>query len=335
MQQEIIHPGQLLNESGSLEQAGYARSPLLQYRRSNIRAGHIKEWDSYLIVNSRFALTLTIADCGCTQLGSISFFDFEAQSQHTKNVRRWPSLFGTGLPDTSEKGNAAISGKGYGLLFENDGTARRLSCHLDDFYGGKPLDAFILLTDEPEESVVVAAPFPKEPKAFLYCRKIHGMWAEGKVTYDEKEYCFPPEDSFGTLNWGRGAWTRKNTGYWGGGSGLVEGRLFSFNIGCTLGGDSAASENMLFYNGKGHKISNVAFHVPKKDGHDDFRSPWKTASGDGRFEVDFQPIPVHIRTGGSGKQHLLFGRYSGKAVLDDGPEIIVKNFMGFIEKFRG
>ena len=31
-------------------------------------------------------------------------------------------------------------------------------------------------------------------------------------------------------------------------------------------------------------------------------------------------------------QHQVFGRFSGKAILDDGKEILVKNLTGFAEK---
>ncbi|MBP5279531.1 MAG: DUF2804 family protein, partial [Erysipelotrichaceae bacterium] len=33
-------------------------------------------------------------------------------------------------------------------------------------------------------------------------------------------------------------------------------------------------------------------------------------------------------------QHQVFGRFSGKAILDDGTEVEIKDFMGFAEKVR-
>ncbi len=47
-------------------------------------------------------------------------------------------------------------------------------------------------------------------------------------------------------------------------SGLVDGVPFGWNIGYGFGDTSAATENMLFYNGKAHKLHSVQFHIPMK-----------------------------------------------------------------------
>ncbi|MBQ3994126.1 MAG: DUF2804 domain-containing protein, partial [Erysipelotrichaceae bacterium] len=162
------------------------------------------------------------------------------------------------------------------------------------------------------------------------------MPASGKVEFDTKEYIFDEKNSFGTLDWGRGVWTYKNTWYWGSASGLYEGKRFGFNIGYGFGDTSNASENMLFYEGKGHKLSQVTFNIPQKDGKDDFLSPWTFTSDDGRFEMDF--VPVMDRAANTdfiilgSNQHQVFGRFSGKAILDDGRIIEIKDFLGFAEK---
>ena len=65
---------------------------------------------------------------------------------------------------------------------------------------------------------------------------------------------------------------------------------FGWNIGYGFGDTSAASENMLFYGGKAHKLSQVRFHIPQREGRDDFLSPWRFTSDDGRFEMKFVPI---------------------------------------------
>lgn len=43
---------------------------------------------------------------------------------------------------------------------------------------------------------------------------------------------------------------------------LEDGNVFGFNIGYGFGNTSAASENMLFYNGKSHKLEDVKFNIP-------------------------------------------------------------------------
>ena len=94
------------------------------------------------------------------------------------------------------------------------------------------------------------------------------------------------------LDWGRGVWTYKNTWYWGSASGLVDGERFGFNIGYGFGNTSAASENMLFYKGRAHKLSQVIFHIPGDGGRatPDYMRPWTFTSDDGRFEMDYTPV---------------------------------------------
>ena len=43
----------------------------------------------------------------------------------------------------------------------------------------------------------------------------------------------------------------------------MNGKPFGFNIGYGFGDTSAASENMLFYDGTAHKLDDVTFHIPK------------------------------------------------------------------------
>ena len=93
---------------------------------------------------------------------------------------------------------------------------------------------------------------------------------------------------------------------------------------------------MLFYDGTAHKLSRVAFHIPRRGGRDDFMSPWTFTSDDGRFEMDFVPMLDRAACTSVGviksDQHQVFGRFTGRAVLDGGGVIELKDFMGFAEK---
>ena len=181
--------------------------------------------------------------------------------------------------------------------------------------------------------MVICTPFEKQGH-FYYNQKINCMRARGEVTYAGKTYRFDPEESFAVLDWGRGVWTYHNTWYWGSASYHVDGVPFGWNIGYGFGNTSAASENMLFYNGRAHKLSQVKFHIP--GGEKDYLAPWTFTSDDGRFEMNFAPVLDRASCTDVGviksDQHQVFGRFSGKAVLDDGKVIEVKDFPGFAEK---
>ena len=103
------------------------------------------------------------------------------------------------------------------------------------------------------------------------------------------------------------------------------------HIGYGFGDTSAASENILFYDGVGHKLDDVTFLIS-----DNYTDPWKFTSSDGRFEMDFMPIIdraalLDVKLICS-DQHQVFGRMSGTAVLDDGTKVVLKDFLCFAEK---
>ena len=336
MQHEITKAIPLLDANGNLTEPGWARSLLPVYRRADIRAGklRIKEWDYYLISNGRFALALTIADNGYMGMDSVSIIELEEGWEITTSPMSLLPLGKLHLPEHSGKGVSEHAGKDHKLKFTAFGDGRRvLSAHMDRFGEKGALDALIELVDEPEDSMVIATPFSK-PKHFYYNQKINCMRAKGWFTYGGQTWHFSERDSFAVLDWGRGVWTYHNTWYWGSASWQVDGVPFGWNIGYGFGDTSAASENMLFYDGKAHKLSQVRFHIP--GGEKDFLSPWRFSSDDGRFEMDFAPILDRASCTDVGiiksDQHQVFGRFTGRAVLDDGRVIEVRDFPGFAEK---
>ena len=335
-QHEITHSLPLLDAAGNLNEPGYAKTLLPRYRRADIRANRlrIKEWDYYLINNGRFALALTVADNGYMGMDSISLLDFEKGWEITTSPMSLLPLGKLHLPETSVRGDVRHGGKHHDLAFENDGSGRRvLTARMENFGPKGALSAQIELSGTPEESMVICTPFGKE-KHFYFNQKINCLRASGEVSYGGRVYVFDPAESFAVLDWGRGVWTYQNTWYWGSASGLADGVPFGWNIGYGFGDTSAATENMLFYDGKAHKLSQVTFHIP--GGERDFLSPWTFDSDDGRFEMDF--VPVLDRASCTdvklikSDQHQVFGRFTGRVVLDDGREIRVKDFPGFAEK---
>ena len=341
MQHRIVKDGPLLDELGILREPGWATELKLQCHRKDVKAPAIrrKEWDYYLITNGKFGLALTIADNGYMGLVSISLLDFKEHWEQTTSPMVIMPMGKMKLPETSAAGDLYAGGKGYQLLFENRGATRRLTFHMDNFRDGNPIDGSVTLTEPPEDSVVIATPFAGHPKAFYYNQKIIGMRASGEITFRDRVYRFEPSDSFAILDWGRGVWTYDNTWYWSGAAGEVDGKVFGFNLGYGFGDTSAASENMLFYDGKAHKLDQVAFQIPQKgNGEDDFMSPWRFTSSDGRFEALFEPVLDRSALTKVGPlcsdQHQVFGTFTGSAVLDDGRRIHLDRFFGFAEKVR-
>ncbi|MBR3053998.1 MAG: DUF2804 family protein, partial [Firmicutes bacterium] len=92
------------------------------------------------------------------------------------------------------------------------------------------------------------------------------------------------------------------------------------------------SENILFWNGTAHKIDDVIFNIPSSG----YTDPWTFTSSDGRFEMEFRPVIDRAACMDFkvivSDQHQVFGRMSGRAILDDGSEVVIKDVMCFAEK---
>lgn len=335
MQHEITQNGPLLNANGTLREPGWARSLLLDYRRADVKAGklRIKEWDYYIITNDSFGVALAIADNSYMGLISASVLEFEKPWEQTTTVLTAFPMGKYRLPETSSAGDTLYGDKRVQMAFRVQPGERRLSCRFARFLGEDALELELTLAQPPMDSMVIATPFDA-PRAFYYNQKINCMPASGVMTLGSRRFEFAPETSFGTLDWGRGVWTYDNTWYWGNGNGIVNGKPFGFNIGYGFGNTSAASENLLLYGGVAHKLSRVQFNIPEES----FLKPWTFSSEDGRFEMDFVPvIDRAARTNAliiESDQHQVFGRFTGRAVLDDGTALELKDFLGFAEKVR-
>ncbi len=334
MQNQIIEKSKLLNECGNLKQKGWAKDLILDYKREDIKLPSfmIKEWDYYAVLNEYFGIALTVADNGYLGLLSITVFDFTKPKEWTKSIMIPFSLGKFNMPSTSKEGNIHVSKEGMTISFERENGKRTLTFKDDDFFEGKPLEGKIYLeVNEEHDSLVIATPFHKK-KRFYYNQKINCQRANGIFKFGDKYFDFSKQDSFAVLDWGRGVWTYKNTWYWGSASGLIDGNLFGFNIGYGFGDTSKASENVLFYNGKAHKLNEIVFNIPE----DSYLKPWTISSSDKRFEMIFTPlIDRNARTKVfflESDQHQVFGYFSGKALLDDGKIIKLDRFFGFAEK---
>ncbi len=338
MQHEITKNQPLLNELGELNAEGYAKSLVLDYDRKAIKAGklRIKEWDYYLVYNKNYAVALTIADNSYMGLMSLSLIDFAKPEETTKSIMTFMPKGSTNLPSTSKIGDVGFKNKKGSFAFVNDGKMRKLSATFKKFKDDQDLIVDFVLTEEPKESMVIATPFDK-PKHFYYNQKIVGMKAKGSAILGDQTINFGEDDTQAILDWGRGVWTYSNTWYWGAGCGMVKGHKVGFNIGYGFGDTSAATENMVFYDGKAHKLEDVTFHIPKDEkGKDDYMSPWTFSSSDGRFEMKFTPV-IDRKSFTSAvviysNQHQVFGKFNGTMVLDDGTKVELKDFMAFAEK---
>ena len=336
MNQKLLTPGKLLNVYGNLDEAGYAKSLVKEYRRNDIKASswRIKEWDYYYIGCGDFGIALTIADNSYMGMGSVSLLDFKNKTFITRSEIKLFTFGKTNLPSSSKVGDVAFKNKKLSIEFINNGVKRTLKCHYTKFNKKIDFDCEIDIFDEPQESMVIATPFGKRHH-FYYNQKINCMRAKGKATFGGKVFVINPNECFAVLDWGRGVWTYKNTWYWSSMSGLINGKKIGFNLGYGFGDTSKATENMIFYDGLAYKTEEVTFHITKFNGKEDYLSPWKFTSNDGAVELEFKPI-LNRRDNTNllvlkSNQNQVFGLFSGTLKFQ-GKVIEIKDQIGFAEK---
>lgn len=338
MQNELIKKGKLLDENGNLLEKGYARSLIKEYNSKDVKASHwrLKEWDYYLIYNNEYAVALTFDDNYYMGLNSVSIIDFKNAKERTVSPMKFLTLGKRNLPCSSKEGDIHYEDKANKVDFYFTKEGRILEFKLKKYYKKHDFECKLILMDEPKESMVIATPFEKD-KHFYYNQKIVGFKVEGYFKVGDYRYDFNKKDTRGILDWGRGVWTYKNTWYWGAGAGVVNGHEVGFNIGYGFGDTSAASENVIFYDGVLHKLEQVSFNIPQNEkGKYLYTNEWTFSSSDGRFEMKFVPIidrasNTNVVVIGS-DQHQVFGKFSGTMILDDGKKVEIKDFIGFAER---
>lgn len=364
MQHRITTPSKLLDKHGMLIQKGYATSPLLRFQRKDVPSKlRLKEWDYYLIYNDSYAAALTVGKSCSILLVSATLIDFSRKAESTKSFVRYVPDKYLSMPETSDKGNIHYQDSEFRISIIHNKDQRHIGLFIKDFIkkkkfsgqsslpgdiqenadeyniAGNKLTLSVTLFDEPKDSMAIATPFPKSKRQFYYNRKIIGMSAGGYAKAGGCNICFSPLDSFGLLDWGRGVWPYKTTWYWGACQGVIDGNRFGFNLGYGFGDTSAATENMLFFNGYASKLEDVAFHIPRNSkGEYEYGKPWRITSSDDRLKLVFTPLldrsadlSIFLL---STNQHQVFGKYTGTAVLDNGTIICLYDFPGFAEKVK-
>lgn len=332
---EIRKPGPLLNEKGAPVEPGWSRRMLQVYDRKAIKAPkfRIKEWDYYLVISEKeqAGFAFTLSDDGYVGLQSVSLLDFSAACEHTQTILNIMPMGRMNMPSSSEKGDCAYHDKRLDLEYIKTQGRRRIVCEFRNFKDSETFRCDIRLEEPEMDSMVLVKPWKEDKKAFYYNQKINCMRASGTVEFGGRTYTLDPETDFGTLDWGRGVWTYDNTWYWGSGNGVIDGKPFGFNIGYGFADDSAATENVIFYDGVAHKLDEIAFNIPESS----YTDPWTFTSSDGRFEMRFDPIidraaKIDMKVIVT-DQHQVFGRMNGKAVLDDGTVLEVRDLLCFAE----
>lgn len=176
---------------------------------------------------------------------------------------------------------------------------------------------------------------PIGQKRFYYNRKINCLPAEGFIRYGDVREELHPNDSIGSLDWGRGVWEYSSFWNWASASGfLPDGRTVGLNLGSGFGDTSAATENCLILDGRLHKLGQVKFGYESGN----YTKPWKFTDAEGRLDLDFVPFKERLARTDlvviTSEVHQIFGHYAGRVVTDRGETIQLNGLVGFAEEHR-
>lgn len=323
----ITKPQPVLDPRGVIT-PGWSERSVCTYRRKDIKAScfRIKEWDFYQVSDGEKCLQFTYGHASYAGQVCAMLFNFKTGEMIANISRLLAFPFGSlHLPESAEQDSDISYDKGgFHLRFKVEGNTRYLS------FSAQGFEANITLERKNPYSLVIHIPFDEYKEAFYYNHKINCMTARGRASYNGKEYTFG-DDAFGLLDWGRGVWPFHNEWYWSNGTGIVDGKIFGFNLGTGFGNTSKATENMLFYDGGFHKIGRVHFELDKTA----YNRPWRLHDDEGRLDLTL--VPTYDRTTKTKVLfidnccHQMFGGFSGKAVLRDGTVLHIDNLQAFAE----
>lgn len=337
-----MQEGSLLSDDGEIT-GGYSDHELLHYNRENIRSNpmRIKEWDWYQISDSTGRYIIQFTYGHASYIGQIGATMFDTKE------RRYLFRKSHLIPMVMDRMKMPATGEGDSHIFwqnamrtilvdfKTEDHCRELTFTFDGFQAHFTL--FPLQSGE----IVIGIPFDEDPKAFYYNEKYNCYQADGVVTFTDPEthqrvtISFGPRPGdlkgYGLLDWGRGVWPWSTEWYWSNGTGMAEGKIFGFNLGCGFGNTQAATENVLFYEGKTHKLGKVTISHDSKD----YMKPWSLVEENGRCNLTMSPQYDRMTRDRflwvNNHCHQVFGLFNGSVILDDGRELVIDNLPAFAE----
>lgn len=333
VQREITERVRLLDGGGNVALPGWCRYNMYDYDRTAIKApaSRIKEWDFYQITNERYTVQMTIANVSFGGAGCFTLFD---RATGKKYEQLCPSLLTFGRYDMPSVCMAphVLRRKGPGFDMSFTVTSDRRILSFEGSCGAGNIKADLEYSMMPGlQSLTMAVPFAQKGHFYLN-QKVNCMPVNGSVRVGGLEVNFDSASAFGLLDWGRGVWPYRCSWYWGNGAArLPDGKIFGFELGWGFGKMDDFTENTLFYDGAANKIGVVSLTRDPAD----IMLPWHFTSDDGRLDMTMTPDYDNYtssRVGLIGNVcHQVYGRWNGKAVLDDGTALDIHDMIAFCE----
>lgn len=280
---EIKDSADLCTPSGKLNPMalGWSRRPLI---RCNIH-GHFlrkKKWNYWAFINQNCMFSATVSNIDYLGVVFCYFLDLKSGELIERTVL---TPFGTGcnLPDVVNK-DVEFNSKDMKIRFLRRDEKTFIESHF--VAKGKRIEAHLEVLQENIESLNVVVPW--NWNRYQFTSKQYCLPVRGKVFVSEKCYDFDPDNSFATLDFGRGVWRYLTFWNWANfATRLDDGTVIGVNLGAGWTDGTGTNENAVLINGKLSKIeSDVRFVYDKTD----LMKPWHIYSFNGdEVDIEFQP----------------------------------------------
>ena len=329
-EREITEPVSLCDEKGCLktDSIGWSRRPLIS---GNV-SGHFlrkKKWNYWCITNKDVLFSVTISHLDYAMVCFVYYLDL-----HTKKFYEKTALFpfkGSKALPNDVLASTGVSSKhmNIDLLWKNNRFL--MNVEIPNF-NQERLHASIEISYPETDSLSVVIPWSEQ--TFQLTTKMHCLPAKGTLTIGAKTYSFSPEESYASLDYGRGVWPRNCTWNWGMASGKQGKDLIGLNFGGQWTDGTGFNENAVLLNGRLTKISeDMKFDYNRNN----FMEPWKIHSlASDCVRLTFTPVFERIAKTDAmiikSEVHQMVGFYNGEIRVDDNSIITIEQMAGCIEE---
>ena len=333
---EITAPAQILDETGRPQNFGWARSHLFTFDPSLLRAPgrKVSESDRYVIFMPTYLFSFEIMDDGYLGYQIMSAVSLGDKKRSTRTFITPFSLGDLGLPEDSNTGSIKLRKKNGLINFAvMEGGVRIIKVDYPKYSHNRGLRGEVVLSPPlGAESLYTHMPWRGNGGAFSFSRRSPWFSAEGVIQLGASELVFTKGNGWGIFDWSRGVRPRADICFWAAGCGKQGERQVGFSVGYNSADSSLGTENAFFLDGKLQKLDRVTFHIPSAR-----FAPWRFTSNDNRLEMTFTPHQERDENHRmlflySLKRRQLFGKFSGKVILDSGLEFKFRDITGMAER---
>jgi hypothetical protein len=328
---ELTEPVHLCDRNGNLNSAsvGWSRHPV---HYCNLK-GHWprkKRWNYWAIVSPTHLFSVTLSNIDYMGLPFIYYLNFDSREFVEKTLLK-PFGAGCHLPPAVD-GNVIYDRPDMPIKMIRSDQGTHLTITCPDF-GGKPLQAeFLVHRPDGHESLNVVIPWSE--KRFQFTSKQNTLPTQGTLVWGDETITFNPENTFASLDLGRGIWPFSSFWNWSSfSSRLPDGRAVGINLGAGWTDGTGMNENALCVAGRLTKLSeDITFAYDSQN----CMAPWHLhTSATDRVDLTFTPFYERIAKTDAllirSEVHQMIGHFRGTLKPDQGDTLQIDGAIGWAE----